>query len=83
MAKKQPYVTVRRVVANHLVFEPNTAFPGDEFPDPQLKPEQIEALLECGAIREPDAPPRPAPVLPKLGDEEMVSGDARHMSRNG
>jgi len=82
MAKKQPYITVRHVDANHVHFAPDTAFPGDAFPEPQLTPEQFEALLDCGAIREPDAPPRPAPTLPPLGDEE-INGEARHLSRNG
>lgn len=75
------FVTVRRVTHNAVTYEPDTEFPGagNECTDADLA-----ALLKCGAIREPNAPPKPAPTKPpKLGDEELPSGDARHVARHG
>jgi len=79
MAKRRSYVTVRHVFASGTVFEPGTVFPGAV----KLTPKQIRALVDCGAIREPDAPPRPAPIPLPLGDEELEHGDAQYLSRNG
>jgi len=76
-----PYVTVRRVSHNKVDYEPGTEFPGagNECTDAEAA-----ALLRCGAIREPDKPPMPAPKrTPVLGDEELPGGEARHAPRSG
>ena len=75
------YVTVRTVAHNRVIYEPGTEFPG---PENECSKAELASLLQSGAIREQDQPPRPAPpmVPPVLGDEETPSGDARHVARN-
>jgi hypothetical protein len=77
MAQSQEqYVTTRRVEHDRTRYEANTQFPGRA----TLSPEQAEALLACGAIRRPDAPPQPAPTV-LVGDEEKPDGDANRAAR--
>ncbi len=78
MAKRATrYITVRRVDHDHVTYEPNTVFPDN------IPPEQLQALLDCGAIALPGEPPKPAPELPRLIDEPLPDGDANRMSRDG
>ena len=75
------YVTVRRVAHNKIDYAPGTEFPG---PDNECTGAELAALLRCGAIREPDRPPMPAPKRALvLGDEELPGGEARHAPRQG
>jgi hypothetical protein len=75
------YVTVRRVSHDRVDYVPGDDFPG---PEATCTDAALAALLRCGAIREPDQPPRQEPTtVPALGDEETPGGDARHVPRFG
>ena len=79
--RSRQYVTVRRVVHNGVTYEPGEDFPGAK---ETCTDADLAALLRCGAIREPDQPPRQeSTTVPALGDEETPGGDARHVPRFG
>ena len=78
MAKRAArYITVRRVDHDHVTYEPNAVFP-DTIPA-----EQLQALLDCGAITPPGEPPKQAPGLPRLIDEPPSDSDANRIPRDG